>query len=92
MYLFVLQNEVRNVGYNTPVITALSKKNNSYIHYYFSHFTLNSNYQFFHNLPSDWKLSGLAVILESERFQNSHIHSESYCSGVDYIQVPNTIK
>ncbi|NEQ74294.1 MAG: hypothetical protein F6K23_15350 [Okeania sp. SIO2C9] len=31
-------------------------------------------------------------MLESEGFQNYHIHPESYCSGVYYIQVPNSIK
>lgn len=77
---------------NTPVITALRKKINSYLEDYFSRFTSNSNYQFFNNIPLDWKLSGWAVVLESEGFQSSHIHPESYCSGVYYIQVPNTIK
>ncbi|MGK7919339.1 MAG: putative 2OG-Fe(II) oxygenase [Trichodesmium sp.] len=65
---------------------------NTSLHDYFSRFTPNSNYQFFHNLPSKWKLSGWAVVLESEGFQNSHIHPEIYCSGVYYIQVPKTIK
>ncbi len=73
-------------------MAALIKKINSSLHDYFSRFTDKSNYQFFHNLPSDWKLSGWAVVLESEGLQNSHIHPESYCSGVYYIQVPNTIK
>jgi len=52
----------------------------------------NSKSTYFQNPPSAWKLSGWAVVLEPQGFQNSHIHPESFVSGVYYVQIPQAVR
>lgn len=75
-----------------PVMAALREQINSFLQIHLSNCAANSENGFFQRLPNEWRLSGWAVVLESEGFQNSHIHPESYCSGVYYIQVPDAVK
>ena len=51
----------------------------------------NSNIPYFQNRPAAWKLSGWAVVLEPQGFQGAHIHPESFCSGVYYISIPDSV-
>jgi len=55
----------------------------------------NQSNPFFQNLTPhgklSWQLSGWAVVLEPQGFQDAHIHPESFCSGVYYIQIPSQI-
>ncbi|MGB3207757.1 MAG: 2OG-Fe(II) oxygenase family protein [Crinalium sp.] len=77
---------------NASVITALSEVVNHHLKNYLSNCSTNTKNNFFQDFPETWKLSGWAVVLEPEGFQNSHIHPESLISGVYYIQVPDTVK
>ncbi len=49
------------------------------------------NLPFFDGINSKWSLSGWAVVLSPQGFQTPHIHPESFCSGVYYIQIPDAI-
>jgi tetratricopeptide (TPR) repeat protein len=77
---------------NALVITALSEIVNRHLKNYLSNCSINTKNNFFNDFPETWKLSGWAVVLEPEGFQNSHIHPESLISGVYYIQIPDAVK
>jgi len=76
----------------TPVMVALREMVNTHIRDYLSKFASDAKNGYFSQLPSQWKLSGWAVVLEPEGFQNSHIHPESFVSGVYYIQIPQSVR
>ena len=52
-------------------------------------FYKNKNSLFINNWPEDFYLNGWMVNLESNGYQNSHIHQNSWMSGVFYINIPN---
>lgn len=72
----------------SEVIEALKQKIDNSLQDYFSRCV---DRPFFDGLPSKWSLSGWAVVLSPQGFQTPHIHPESFCSGVYYIQIPDTI-
>jgi uncharacterized protein (TIGR02466 family) len=72
----------------TEVMEALKQKINNSLQDYFSRC---ADHPFFAGIPSKWNLSGWAVVLSPQGFQTPHIHPESFCSGVYYIQIPDTI-
>jgi uncharacterized protein (TIGR02466 family) len=70
------------------VMEALKQKINNSLQDYFSRC---ADHPFFDGIPSKWHLSGWAVVLTPQGFQTPHIHPESFCSGVYYIQIPDAI-
>jgi tetratricopeptide (TPR) repeat protein len=50
-----------------------------------------STHPFFEYLPEDYVLSGWAVVLDGEGYQNPHIHPDGWLSGVYYVEVPETV-
>ncbi|WP_019499080.1 tetratricopeptide repeat protein [Pseudanabaena sp. PCC 6802] len=75
---------------STAVMQALSQSINVCLQDYFSQCAA-TNHPFFQAIPTKWNLSGWAVVLSPQGFQTAHIHPESFCSGVYYIQVPDSI-
>ncbi|AFY70382.1 Tetratricopeptide TPR_2 repeat-containing protein [Thalassoporum mexicanum PCC 7367] len=79
---------------HNPLITNLAQAIDQKLRDYFQQaqaIASHSNNSFFANPPWQWQLSGWAVVLESEGWQTAHIHPESYCSGVYYIQLPTEV-
>jgi uncharacterized protein (TIGR02466 family) len=75
---------------SAAVMQALSQSINSCLQDYFSQCAA-TDLAFFQKLPTRWNLSGWAVVLSPQGFQTAHIHPESFCSGVYYIQIPESI-
>ncbi len=73
---------------STEVMDALKQKIDASLRDYFSRC---ADHAFFHGITSKWNLSGWAVVLSPQGFQTPHIHPESFCSGVYYIQIPDAI-
>ena len=46
---------------------------------------------FFASLPADWTLNSNAVVLRSSGYQDAHMHTSGYVSGVYYVQVPSEV-
>ncbi|NJL42912.1 MAG: hypothetical protein HC935_05185 [Pseudanabaena sp. SU_2_4] len=80
---------------STEVMDALKQKIDASLRDYFSRCAgqrhSERNLAFFHGITSKWNLSGWAVVLSPQGFQTPHIHPESFCSGVYYIQIPDSI-
>jgi uncharacterized protein (TIGR02466 family) len=70
------------------VMEALKQKIDNSLQDYFCRC---AHHPFFEGIPSKWNLSGWAVVLSPQGFQTPHIHPESFCSGVYYIQIPDAI-
>jgi uncharacterized protein (TIGR02466 family) len=75
---------------SAEVMQALKQSVHTCLQNYFSQCAA-TNHLFFQNLPTGWDLSGWAVVLSPQGFQTAHIHPESFCSGVYYIQIPESI-
>jgi uncharacterized protein (TIGR02466 family) len=75
---------------SAAVMQALSQSINARLQDYFARCAATDR-PFFAVLPRAWDLSGWAVVLSPQGFQTPHIHPESFCSGVYYIQIPDTI-
>jgi uncharacterized protein (TIGR02466 family) len=73
---------------STEVMKALKQKIDSSLRNYFARC---ADLPFFQGINSKWNLSGWAVVLSPQGFQTPHIHPESFCSGVYYIQIPDAI-
>ncbi len=76
---------------DAPVMAILRAEIDRCLRDYFAECAATNN-PYFQTVPEAWQLSGWAVVLSSEGYQDPHIHPESVCSGVYYVQVPVEIQ
>ena len=75
-----------------PAVAALIDCIDAAVREYIRGLADDATHPFVANAPTNWRLTGWAVILERQGYQMSHIHPSGWLSGVYYLSVPVRVR